>query len=398
MQSLARRLATAPRQPWPERPVPLALVITELDVGGAEKALVSLVAGLNRQRWHPRVIALGPEAPMAAPIRAAEVEVVCLSVDPRRPLRAVTGLASSLREQKPALVQSFLFHANVATRVAAPLAGRPWVLGGLRVAERQKRWHVWLERLSLRLASGSVCVSEGVRRFALEKGGWPAERLTVIGNSIDVAPLDAAVPIDRQSLGVPEGACMALFVGRLNVQKGLPTLLDAAAKVIATRPDWHLVLAGDGPEGTWLASRLASEPDLVARVHPLGLRADVPELLKAADVLVLPSLWEGMPNAVLEAMAAGRAVVATAVEGTEELVVPHVTGWLVPPGDANALADALLNAAADPDSLRRLGQAARTRVENEFSPARTILAYERLWARILGLEEPDSSHQTGPMH
>jgi starch synthase (maltosyl-transferring) len=379
--------------------VPVALVITELDVGGAEKALAALAAGLCRARWSPRVIALGPEAPLAAPIRAAGVPVECLGVDPRRPARAVARLASALRRARPALVQSFLFHANVATRLAAPWAGRPWVLGGLRVAERQKGWHLRLDRLTAPLGLGSVCVSEGVRRFSREAGGWPDERLTVIPNGVDVAPFDRAEAVPRGSIGVPDAATLALFVGRLDPQKGLSVLLDAAEALLAAPPDgdsdgngdgngWHIVLAGDGPERGRLTTRIEASPALSGRVHLLGARGDVPGLLRSADLLVLPSLWEGMPNAVLEAMAARRAVVATAVEGTEDLVVPGQTGWLVPPGDPAALAAALLDAASDPDRLARFGQAARTRAEARFSTAATVAAYERLWAGVLGFDGP----------
>jgi starch synthase (maltosyl-transferring) len=370
--------------------VPVALVITELDVGGAEKAMVALATGLDCRRWDPRVIALGPEAALAGPIRKAGVPLTCLGVDPRRPVRAVARLAAELRRPgPPALVQSALFHANVAARLAAPWAGRPWVVGGLRVAERRQRWHLWLERVTAPLAAGAVCVSEGVRRFSREAGGWPDDRLAVIPNTVDVAPFDRAEAVPRAALGVPEGAFLALFVGRLDAQKGLPVLLDAAARVSAARPDWHLALAGDGPERRWLHDRLADSPGLAARVHPLGHRGDVPGLLKAADVLVLPSLWEGMPNAVLEAMAARRAAVATAVEGTVDLVVPGETGWLVPPADPGALAAALLDAAADPDRLRRYGDVARARAEAAFAPRRTVLSYERLWAGLLGLEHPE---------
>ena len=106
--------------------------------------------------------------------------------------------------------------------------------------------------------------------------------------------------------------------------------------------------------------------------------------MKSADVLVLASLWEGMPNVVLEAMAAGRAVVATAVEGTVELVISGETGWLVPPQDPEALGQALLEAARDPGLCRRLGRNGRARVEAEFSLDRTVAAYDRLWAGLLG--------------
>ena len=398
MQALARRLeATAgARTPWPDAPAPLALVITELDVGGAEKALVTLATGLDRRRWAPTVIALGPDAPLAAPVRAAGVPCVCLGVDPRRPARAVARLASALRAVRPAVVQSFLFHANVAARLAAPFAGRPWVVGGLRVAERRQVWHLRVERSTLRLASGAVCVSEGVRAFSLANG-WPADRLTVIPNAVDPAPFDRA-EASRDTLGVPDGSFLILYVGRLDVQKGLATLLDAFALALAARPDldWRLALAGDGPERDRLRG-LAASLGLSDRVHWLGHRADVPALLRAADLLVLPSLWEGMPNVVLEAMAARRAVVATAVEGTVDLVRPGATGWLVPPADPAPLSAALLDAASDPARLRRFGAAGRARVEAESSPASAVRAYESLWAGLLGYDAapgPKRGHST----
>ncbi len=379
--------------------MPLALVITELDVGGAEKALVSLATGLDRRRWSPSVIALGPEGPLAGPLREAGVPVECLGVSPRRPFRGLAALGGALRRARPELVQSFLFHANVAARLAVAASwppwasGKPWVVGGHRVAERRKGWHRVLERRTALLGAGAVCVSEGVRRFAEGVGGWPADRLTVIPNAVDVSPFDQSegTPVVPGLDGLPAGAFVVLYLGRLDVQKGLPTLIEAAGLVAATGPgeSLHLLMAGDGPERPALEAEVASRPGLAGRVHWLGRRSDVPALLRAADLLVLPSLWEGMPNAVLEAMAARRPVVATAVEGTEDVVVPGETGWLVPPGDAQALAEALADAGSDRDRLRRFGGAGRARVEAEFSPSRTLAAYERLWAGLLGYEAPD---------
>jgi glycosyltransferase involved in cell wall biosynthesis len=386
MQPLARRLATAPRRPWPDRPVPIALAITDLDVGGAERALVALATGLDRRRWTPSVVCLDKEGELAGPLREAGIETVCLGVDRRRPIQAVRRLVEALRRFRPELVQSFLLHANVATRLGALLAGRPWVVGGLRVAE-PRRWHLAIDRLTIPLSTGSVCVSEGVRRSSRDRGWIDPGRLTVIPNGVDPAPFDRAQPADRAALGVPAGATLALFVGRLDVQKGVPILWPAAAQVIKADPRWHLLLAGDGPLGEEVRT-IASHPPFAGRVHPLGRRDDVPSLLKTADLLVLPSLWEGMPNVVLEAMAARRAVVATAVEGTEDLVVPGETGWLVPPADDEELARMLIQAASDRDRLRRFGEAGRARVEAHFTPRRVVDTYERLWAGILGYETP----------
>jgi glycosyltransferase involved in cell wall biosynthesis len=365
--------------------VSIALVITDLDVGGAERALVALATGLDRRRWRPSVIALGGEGALVGPLREAGIAAVCLGVDRRRPIRANCSLAGALRRFKPRLVQSFLFHANVAARLASPWSGRPWLIGGLRVAERQRRWHLTLDRLTSRLSTGSVCVSEGVRRFSVEVGRLDPNRLVVIPNGIDPTSFDRAEPIDRASISIPPGAFLALYVGRLDPQKGLKVLLDAAAKMIPTRPDWHLVLVGDGPESEFVKSRIEADSLFKGRVHLLGRRDDVSSLLRAADLLVLPSLWEGMPNVVLEAMAARLAVVGTSVEGTEDLVIPGQTGWLVPSGDSEALARALVEAATDPARLRSYGEAARQRVEADFTPGRVVEAYERLWADVLGL-------------
>jgi len=392
VKSLSHRLAATAdcRRPWPDRPIAVALVITDLDTGGAERALAALAVRLAPRRWRAGVFCLGGPGPLVDVVRQADVHCECLGARRRNPVQAIARLAGSLRRFEPRLVQSFMFHANVAARLAALWAGRPWVIGGLRVAERQKRWHLTIDRLTASWAAGSVCVSQGVLRFSREVVGLDPARLTVIPNGIDPAPFDAAVPLPRAIIGVPNDAHLAVCVSRLDVQKGLPDLLEAAERVILQRPDWHLVLAGDGPSRGWLLAQLAERPRLRANVHWLGHRNDVPSLLKAADVLVHASLWEGMPNAVLEAMAARRPVIGTAVEGTEDLVIPGQTGWLVPPRDVAAFCVALIEAADSAEYCRRYGEAGRLRVEQEFSLDRTVAAYEHLWAGILGFRLPST--------
>src|SRR5690606_21280763 len=127
--------------PRPQEPVPITFVITELDVGGAERAMVALATGLDRCRWAPSVVSLGEPGPLVEALEAVEIPTESLGVNSGRPGRAVLRLAGALRRRKPKIVQSFLFHANVAARLAAPLAGRPWVVGGIRVAERGRAWH-----------------------------------------------------------------------------------------------------------------------------------------------------------------------------------------------------------------------------------------------------------------
>ncbi len=331
-QSLRQRLAITAEtsRPWPDRPVPIALVITDLDVGGAERALVMLATHLDPGRWQPHVFCLDGPGHLAGVLRTAAIPCECLDVSRINPVQAVARLARALNRVKPCLVQSFLFHANQAARLAAPWAGSPWVLGGLRVAEHQKKWHLLVDRLTGQLSLGSVCVSEGVSRFSREVAKLDPERLTVIPNGIDPGPFDRALALPRAAIDVPDEAHLALYVGRLDPQKGLPDLLKAAEKVVDRLPHWHLALAGDGPSRPWLLDRLGENSRLRQNIHWLGRRDDIPELLRSANVLVHASLWEGMPNVVLEAMAARLPVVGTAVEGTEDLVIPGQTGWLVP--------------------------------------------------------------------
>ena len=371
-------LARRPERTPLDRPLPVTLVITDLDVGGAERALVSLAIGLDRSRWTPSVVTLGPEGVLAEHLRNAGIETICLDVDRRRPIQAVLRLRRVIRSLQPVLVQGFLFHANIASRIAARLAGARFVLGGLRVAERGVGWHLRLDRWSSWLSDGSVCVSEGVRRHAIERRVQKKGRLHTIPNGIDPGPIDRAPRLVRSEIGVEENAHLALFVGRIDRQKGVSDLLEAAREVASQRPEWRLVIVGDGP----LRPELETASQIV---RWLGRREDVPSILKAADVLVLPSLWEGMPNVILEAMAASLPVVATRVEGSEDLVIPGVTGWLVPPGDPTALATALRDAASDEGRLRAFAVSGRARIEAEFSQSAVVAAYDRLWSRVIGL-------------
>lgn len=367
-------------------PIPILLAITELDPGGAERALVALATGLDPERWRVRVVSLGDRGAMAEPLDRAGVPTLALGCRSAREFpRAARELAAILRDDPPRIAQGFLFHANIVARVAARLAfreapeRRPIVLAGVRVAE-PRPWHNRLDRLTRAWCDGWVCVSEGVRRHVARALALPLDdpRLHVIPNSVDPARFDVPPANLRQELGCPPDGpeFVVAFVGRLAPQKGWPELLDAWK---STPRVMRLAIVGDGPDRDDLARRVADDPDLRARVRWLGRRDDVPALLRAADALVLPSRWEGMPNVALEAMAAGLPVVATEVEGIPELVVPGETGWIVPPRDPRALAEALRELESDRRRAERLGAAGRARVERRFSPAAMVAAYERLW-------------------
>lgn len=366
----------------------IALCITDLEVGGAERHLVELATRLGRDTLEPVVYCLKPQPPSGQascvpPLEAAGIPVHCLGM--RRmwhALPAIGRLRRYLAEQRPDLVQTFLFHANLVGRLAARRAGVARVVSGIRVAERRCRWHVWADRLTAGLVDRHVCVSHAVAQFSTERAGLQAEKLVVIPNGIDSAAYPAAHPADLASLGVPSGRRVVTYVGRLDRQKGLRWLLDTAGGWLHRIPDCELLLVGEGPDRTVLERRRA-RLGLSGRVRFAGWRPDVPEILAASHLLVLPSIWEGMPNAVLQAMASRLPVLATDVEGVRELLGPGAASQVVPYGDTQALTEKLVTLATDRKLAAELGQKNRARAESQFAIDRMVAAYEELWRTLV---------------
>jgi glycosyltransferase involved in cell wall biosynthesis len=216
-------------------PTPIALCITDLDPGGAERALVQVVTRLPRDLWAPVVYCLGPRGELVDDLEAAGVQTCCLNAG-RWDIFVVWRLAKLLKAQRPALVQTFLFHANLAGRLAAKLAGVPIVVSGIRVAERGKRWHVRLERWTRSLVAHHVCVSKAVAEFAKRELRLSDDDVSVIYNGIDLEAYASAPPADLTHFGIPRDAITLLFVGRLHPQKGLSLLLEAFEDVSAEHP------------------------------------------------------------------------------------------------------------------------------------------------------------------
>lgn len=361
----------------------LALCITELDIGGAERCLVELATRLDRRRFTPVVYALSAEPAPATPslvprLREAGIETHFLGG--RRasqfPL-IVHRLARLLRTQQAELVQSFLFHANLAARLAARRAGVPHVLSGIRVAERAARWHLWLDRLTARLVDRHVCVSQSVADFSREAAGLPGDKLVVIPNGIEVEGYQRAAPLDLTLLGLGAGRRAVTFVGRLDRQKGLLDFLRHSPRWLERFPMHDLLLVGAGPQERELrteADKLAIE----SRVHFSGWRDDVPGILRSSDLLVLPSHWEGMPNAVLEAMAAGLSVVAADVEGVRELLGDGTSLQIVPRGDPKRFCEQVIALLGDRALADRCA-AENQRQARKFSWQNMVDAYQRLF-------------------
>ncbi len=365
--------------------VRIAFCITDLDPGGAERALVQLVTRLDRERWEPAVFCLSGPGALAHELQKAGIPVMCLGATRWNQLLAILRLVRKLEQFRPAILQSFLFHANLACRIAGRLAGVWRIVSGIRVAEKRSRFRLRIDRWTNGLVLANVCVSQAVADFSVAQSGLSQQKIVVIPNGVDIARFASAVPADLTALAIPRGSQVLLTIGRLDRQKGLSTLIEAAAIVAPKFGNTHFLLVGEGSQRAEIEN-LIREKGLVERVHLAGWRTDVPELLAAGTALVLSSLWEGMPNVVLEAMAAGLPVVTTRVEGTSELVIEGQTGLLVPPQSPAELAAAIETILSNPAQAKSMGQLGRERAATEFSWDKMVNRYSELYSRLI--QEP----------
>jgi glycosyltransferase involved in cell wall biosynthesis len=369
-------MSTAPRR--------LALVITELEPGGAERMLVELATRLDRARFEPWVYSLAARpAPhrrsLVARLEEAHVPTHFLGVRAASQyFSAVRSLAAEFREQRIELVQSFLFHANVVAARAALAAGVPRMITGIRVAD-PRWWRIAVERIATATADRFVCVSQSVAESVRRRGLSP-EKLTVIPNGVDLLRWKNAAPIDLSLLGLTAGRQLLLYAGRLDPQKGLDRFFYELPGIFRELPQHDLLVVGEGNQEI-LLKRRAAACRIATRVHFLGWRSDLPAILQASAMLVLPSRWEGMPNVVLEAMAAGKPVAATQSEGTVELLGLGALQQTVPVGDWAGLRKRITELAYDPARAAELGRQNQERAE-QFSLERVADRYQRLYESL----------------
>ncbi len=366
----------------------VTLCTTELSVGGAEQALVELATRLDRQRFEVQVVSLAasPDYPrdrLVRCLREASIETHFLGG---------TSLASGpgtlwklyrrLRRWPTDVLQTFLFHANVMGPVAAKLAGVTHVVTGIRVAERNRRWRWRLEAATSRMVDRHVCVSRAVEGFARDDIGLSQQQLVVIPNGVDSLCFTGASPADLVSLGIARERRVMVFIGRLDRQKGTDRLMDAAPKLLEQLPEHDLLLVGDGPERSRIEA-FVTQHNLTRRVHLVGWQDNVPGILAASELLLLPSRWEGMPNVVLEAMASGLGVVAMDVEGVREVLGDAADDQVVPQGDTKAFAQRVIALLNDPDRTALLGDRNRARVAEQFDWQRSVEQYAALYESLL---------------
>jgi len=347
-----------------------------------------LALGLDRRRFEPIVYCLG--RPPAAPqdtlhrqLMAAGIEAQFLGLRaPWRMMAGVLRLARAWRKAPPVIVQTFLFRANVQGALAARLARVPRTVASIRVADRRGRMRLRVERLGTRRVDRYVCVSRSVADFCRDEAGLPAHKLTVIPNGVDASRFANVTAANLAELGVPSGRRAMCVIGRLDRQKNLAWLLTHAQEILAAAPRHDLLIVGDGPLRRKLQKQ-AAELTVSNRIHFAGWREDIPQVLAACDLLLLPSLWEGMPNVLLEAMAAGRPVIATNVEGVGEILGSLAPQQMIQQADPIRLSERVSAIVGNPQLAERLGRENRTRAEHEYSVRAMVEAHQQLYVALM---------------
>lgn len=368
-------------------PVRVVYLTHTLGVGGAEELILNMVARLPRDRFEPIVCCFeNPPGPIGPEIAALGVRIVPLGVAPgwRHPLGWWT-IVKALRDLQPQIVHTFMLPASLYGRSAAVAAGVPIIIGTeVNIYDRKQRHHIVVERL---LSARSACIvasAEAVKSAYVRQLGIDAASVRVVYNAVNWDRLRAtATPHDvRQSLGIPDDRLVVGVVATLQDKKGHRVLLDAVARTAGLEHVW-LMLIGDGPERRPLEAYTAAL-GLSDRVTFCGTRRDLGNLLPAMDVFALPSLWEGLPLALILAMGASRPVVATRIAGIPEVVTDGETGLLVEPGNAAELGAALASVCRDSVLRSRLGSRACAAVRDRFGADAYSAAVIGIYEEFLG--------------
>jgi glycosyltransferase involved in cell wall biosynthesis len=388
-----------------EQPISVLHFTNSLARGGAEEHILTLLRGLDRKLFRLHLVC--PPA-LAALLKADlpdDVELIPIELRKPSQLSAAFGLRRALRKRRVKILHSHLFYSSLFASPIGWLARVPVIVETQHLRESWRQgWlksHFIIDRIVGRFVDCYIAVSEANARYLADDKRLPGRKIMVIRNGCDLRRFDPAAqaPLHlKRELGFADDDPVILVVGRLEPQKGHQVLLHAFPTVRKEFPNARLVCLGEGSLRGDLESKVRAL-GIEGAVRFVGFQANVPEWLALADFTVLPSFYEGLPIAAIESLAAARPVVASAVDGTPEVVVDGKTGFTVPPGDAAALAAALCSLLRDPKLRRTMGIEGRRWVAENFSQEQQLRRTEELYLRAVerhqGTERSLVSQATG---
>jgi sugar transferase (PEP-CTERM/EpsH1 system associated) len=368
--------------------------VFRFDTGGLENGVVNLINHMPQTAYRHAVVALTDVAPeFSRRIQRDDVPLLALGKGPGHAIKLYPRLVALFRQLRPAIVHTRNL-AALECQVAAAAAGVPVRIHGEHGRdaddpEGQRRRYQWMRRVYRPFVHHYVALSRDLAGYLAQKIGVPEDRIEQIYNGVDVGRFTRSASASKKLTGCPfsdEGLFVVGTVGRMQTVKAQTLLAAAFVRTLQLKPDLRsslrLVMVGEGPLRAQ-AQEILAQAGVDELAWLPGERADVPDVMRRFDCFVLPSLAEGISNTILEAMATGLPVVATAVGGNVELLVEGETGNLVQSGDVEAMAACIARLAGDPDGSAALGAAGRKRAEQCFSLPAMVNAYRRLYERLL---------------
>lgn len=378
------------------------LLLTQMEAGGAQKAAIKLTKGLETQGYQVTIATMYDKASYVPAYRKEYgVEIVDLQMKDASKqgsllARAAAGCRGLLRlwrlmrrEQYDVLL-TFTHYSNFLGPAMGWMAGIPVRVSSQRsLLNSYPAWIRGADRIITNspLVDKMTTVSEAVRSYAIQEENIHPSKVVAIHTGIDIQAYqttDDALSrsLVRSSLGLDNSHVAVIVIARFHPVKGHAYLLEAIPSILDKAPHCRFLLVGEGPLEGELLTRI-DELKLADKVFILGVRNDVPRLLAASDIMVLPSLEEGLPNVILEGMAAGLPVVATSMGGIPELVIDRTTGILIPPGNAKTLAESTLELVNDRQLAKEMGIQGQMRVMTTFTASQTTRQYADLFAQLL---------------
>jgi len=379
------------------------LHIITTTVGGAGNSVLNIVKYLDKDRFEP-MVAFSPGYAQDKDFYQAGIRIFLVKMSRNlSPWINAVGffqLYALLRRERFDIVHTHCSVAGFLGRLAAKLAGVPVIIFSIRgYASRdyqsclKKGFFLWIERQLDKVTHYYVAVSEAMKQKGIQKKIMRPETVSVIHNSIELEHFkakkkDRETEGKKKELGLkPQGAVVGI-VARFEAPKGLEYFLQSGVLIQKAFPQVQLLMVGDGPLRPRV-EKMITHLGLTPHVILTGWREDIPQVLRVMDVFCLSSLWESFGLAIVEAMAAEKPVVATRVEGIPEVVQDGVTGILVPPKDAQALAQAVIRLLKDPQLALKMGKAGRRRVEELFAVQKMVARYEELYEKLWLKTQPD---------
>jgi len=370
-------------------------LITSTNVGGAEKALFELIQRLDKTAFRVHVCSIKKPGGFAARIESVADGFYCLGLGESGGIMAALNFFPALirlirlvRRVRPVILHSFLFRANILGRIAGALGKVPVRISSIRVIEHNEPFKHIIERLTAPLVHKYIAVSEAVRRFTIATSHVSPEKIVTIYNGIAGTGGRKTHSADTGPVAI-DPRCSAIgLVGRFHAQKGHTVFVAALKIAVAREPRIKAYLFGEGPE-EGAVRHMVSDEGLSDHVVFMKTVENITHYIARLDIIVLPSLWEGFPNVLLEAMSEARPVVVSALAGMDEIVADNETGILFQPGDAAALADAIVMLIRDKQRGRAMGAAGQLRARTMFSIEntvnQTVAVYKNLLAHNAGI-------------